>query len=118
MKIAVSIVLLLAAAAARADTVQLADTTCINFVCFDPAPRVDYVSISPQNSVGVSLDGVLYSGGSVAVNGESLTAILYSASGGQTQLSASFHRWTTKVNNGRAHYTIQHLELLGGVITR
>ena len=116
MKYALALFLLVSAIA-QADT-PLAQVSCVNYVCFDPAPDVSYVGTDSTYSTAVAnVDGVLYTGPTTSSSNGTITAELHSADGRTVILTASFRRWTTVVNSGRLHKTQVHLELLGGSIS-
>ena len=104
-----------------AQATELADTSCINFMCYRPAAEVSYVGTDSFYGTAMAMiDGVLYTGPTTSVvhdpdtDADSITAELHGADGRTVMLSASFARWVEVVNRGRAHYRIVHLELLGG----
>ena len=83
--------------------------------------KIDWLSFS--NSYGrvtLSLNGELYDSGLRAVSnpgGGFSNLRLTSPAGGVVYASANYRHWVTAVNSGRAHYHIQHWELLGGSLT-
>lgn len=121
-RIALSLLLLLAAAAAHADSITLADTACSNFVCFSPAPGVDYVGTdSTYGKAIANVDGVLYTGAvtsaaPIADGVTTITADLRSADGRVVLLTATFRKWVVTVNAGRLHTRLTRVELLGGTL--
>ena len=110
--------------AGSAQAADLAPLSCINFLCFRPAPEVAYIGTDSTYSLAIaSVNGVLYTGPTTSMihdpdtDIDSITADLHSADGSTIVLTASFARWVEVVNRGRAHYRIVHLELLGGTLT-
>lgn len=123
MKSLFACLLLLTCAVAHADTTALADTGCTNFICFNPAPGVNYVGTDSTYSTAIAMvDGVLYTGPTTSLSADpatgytTITADLRAADGRVIALVATFRRWVTVTNSGRAHYRITHLELLSGSI--
>ena len=104
--------------AGSAQAADLTPMSCINFLCFKPAPEVAYIGTDSTYSLAIaSVNGVLYTGPTTSVLDGTITAELHSADGSTVVLIASFDRWVEVVNRGRAHYRIVHLELLGGTLT-
>lgn len=101
-------------------------TYCNGFTTDNPAYTIDYVNPRYNATTIVSINGVVYRGNSswvaTGVNGTHTiyteTNVLLTATDG-TSIHATITEeyWTTKVNSGRAHYTIQHNYVTGGSIS-
>lgn len=126
--------LLLLCSVAAAAPLTLSDTLCNGTVCQNPAPAVQYISISESyGEVTASVGGVPLSTGAYQLDitgaeaagtddplgGKDFTLSevrLLDPSGQLTDTATlTFHHWTTKVVSGRlAGHIVNHWELKGG----
>lgn len=130
----IALSLLLLCSIAHAAPITLSGTLCNGTVCQDPAPEVQYISISETyGEVTASVSGVPLGTGAYQLDISSaeaagtddplggkdftLSGVRLLDPNGQLGYTATltFHHWTTKVVSGKlAGHIVNHWELKGG----
>src|SRR5689334_20318642 len=110
MKMLSILVALFGASIAQAAGIPLGETSCTNYVCFNPAPDVAYIGTdSTYSSEVLMLEGTVYTGpttstSQTASDGGTITTLsaeLRSADGRAIVVIATFRKWVVVVNSGR-----------------
>ena len=115
------------ALAASAETINLGQTGCNSYCSCGVVPNDGGLTIS-ETSWFWAYAGVPYIL-DMTINGDHYIAAdragdpaagvwLYGPAGEQVFATINFHRWATKAGGGRAHYYIQHWEVLSGTLVR
>ena len=134
MRLSVTALLLLLCTSAQAAPIMLHDTSCSGTVCQNPAPGVEYISISDTyGEVNASVSSTPLSTGpyQVDIRGAEAAGVADPSGGqdftlsnvrlldpnGQLRYTATltYHHWTTTVASGKlAGHIVNHWELKGG----
>ena len=100
-------------------------TYCSGFATDNSAYTIDFINPRYNSTTIISVNGVVYRASAawvvVGVNGrhtiyKESNLLLTAADGGSIRATITEEYWTTKVNSGRAHYTLQHNYVTGGTI--
>ncbi len=108
---------------------QSCPTYCAGFSTDNPDYTVDFVNpnyAGPSWQTIIAVNGVYYRGTASYVTTGAIGSHLiwqetnvpcYAPDGSSILLTMTVEHWVTRVNSGRAHYSIQHNVVLGGSVT-
>ena len=101
-------------------------TYCSGFTTDNSAYTIDFINPRYNNTTIISVNSVVYRAPAawvaVGVNGthtiyQESNLLLTAADGSHIRATITEEYWTTRVNSGRAHYTLPHTYVTGGTIT-